>query len=172
MRPEDRIGLVGPNGAGKSTLIRAIVSGLQLEEERLLHVPQEISLDESQGLLDRFRSLPPDERGLALTVVNRLGTRPARLLDTDEPSPGEMRKLLIALGLVRRPHLVVLDEPTNHLDLPAIECLETALDECPCGLLLVSHDRAFLRRLGCRSWLVEVDGDGDSTLVGADPIGG
>lgn len=172
MCPDERIGLVGPNGAGKSSLIRTILSVLQLDEERLLHVPQEISLDESRSILDRFRSLPPDERGLALTVVNRLGTRPARLLETDAPSPGELRKLLIALGLVRRPHLVVLDEPTNHLDLPAIECLESALDESPCGLLLVSHDRVFLRRLGCRSWRVEVGADGDSTLEGADGTGG
>jgi ATPase subunit of ABC transporter with duplicated ATPase domains len=58
---------------------------------------------------------------------------------------------MLALGVSRRPHLIVMDEPTNHLDLPSIECLEEALDACVCGLLLVSHDLYFLRRL-CRTW--------------------
>jgi ATPase subunit of ABC transporter with duplicated ATPase domains len=48
-----------------------------------------------------------------------------------------------------------MDEPTNHLDLPSIECLEEALDDCPCGLLLVSHDGHFLERLTRREWRIE-----------------
>ena len=168
LRPDERVGLVGPNGAGKSTLLAAVLAHLELPDERLVYVPQEISLDESRSHLERLRALPPDQRGVALTVVSRLGTRPARLLETSAPSPGEVRKLLIALGLAQRPHLVVLDEPTNHLDLPAIECLEAALAESPCGLLLVSHDRVFLRRLGCREWRITVDAERHSELAGAD----
>ena len=45
-----------------------------------------------------------------------------------------------------------MDEPTNHLDLPSIECLEVALAKCPCGLLLVSHDRHFLQQLTQIHW--------------------
>jgi ATPase subunit of ABC transporter with duplicated ATPase domains len=52
-----------------------------------------------------------------------------------------------------------MDEPTNHMDLPSIECLEDALDDCPCGLLLVSHDRRFLERLTRRRWHVYPDGE-------------
>ena len=51
---------------------------------------------------------------------------------------------MLALGVVGEPYVVVMDEPTNHLDLPAIECLEAALAQTPCALLLVSHDRRFL----------------------------
>jgi ATPase subunit of ABC transporter with duplicated ATPase domains len=43
---------------------------------------------------------------------------------------------------------LVLDEPTNHLDLPAIEQLEQALESYDGTLLLVSHDRWFLDRVG------------------------
>jgi macrolide transport system ATP-binding/permease protein len=64
-----------------------------------------------------------------------------------EASPGELRKLLLALGIALQPHLIIMDEPTNHLDLPSNECLEEALSDCPCGLLLVSHDEQLLRRL-------------------------
>ena len=93
-----------------------------------------------------------------MTAVSRLGSRPHRLLESAEPSPGEIRKILLALGIARVPHLIVMDEPTNHLDLPSIECLEEALDGCPCGLLLVSHDERFLARLTTTRWRIASDG--------------
>jgi ATPase subunit of ABC transporter with duplicated ATPase domains len=87
------------------------------------------------------------------------------VLESGSPSPGEVRKLLLATGIARRPHLVVMDEPTNHLDLPSIECLEAALAECPCGLLLVSHDRRLLGRLTRVRWdLAPAGTAGDSEL--------
>ena len=65
---------------------------------------------------------------------------PEHLLRSAHPSPGEARKLRLALGLGRHCWLAVLDEPTNHLDLPAIERLEAALLDFPGALLLVTHD--------------------------------
>jgi ATPase subunit of ABC transporter with duplicated ATPase domains len=56
-----------------------------------------------------------------------------------------------------------MDEPTNHMDLPSIECLETALSDCPCGLLLVSHDRRFLHALTTIRWDIAAEGN-DSRL--------
>jgi len=56
------------------------------------------------------------------------------------------------MGIARVPHLIVLDEPTNHLDLPSVECLEEALAECRCALLLASHDERFLGRLTDMRW--------------------
>jgi len=87
-----------------------------------------------------------------MTVVSCLGSRPHRLLESVEPSPGEIRKILLATGIANVPHLIVMDEPTNHLDLPSIQCLEQALAGCPCGLLLVSHDRRFLNSLAHKRW--------------------
>jgi ATPase subunit of ABC transporter with duplicated ATPase domains len=52
------------------------------------------------------------------------------------------------------PHIIVMDEPTNHMDLPSIMCLEEALSECPCSLLLVGHDRRFLERLTGKEWSI------------------
>ena len=67
-----------------------------------------------------------------MTVVSRLGSRPQRPLESIVPSPGEIRKVLLAIGIAKVPHLTVMDEPTNHLDLPSIERLETALADFPC----------------------------------------
>src|SRR6185295_17990049 len=56
--------------------------------------------------------------------------------------------------LVSRPDLLLLDEPTNHLDLPTIEWLEEELASFAGGILMISHDRAFLRKLTSRLlWL-------------------
>jgi ATPase subunit of ABC transporter with duplicated ATPase domains len=156
MRPNDRVALTGSNGAGKSTLVRRIVEEVQakMPAERLVYVPQEIALDEAKEVHRAARRLARANLGRVMTVVSCLGSRPAQLLETEAPSPGELRKLLLALGIAREPYLIVMDEPTNHLDLPSIECVEDALEECPCALLLVSHDRRFLGRLTHREWRI------------------
>jgi ATPase subunit of ABC transporter with duplicated ATPase domains len=92
-----------------------------------------------------------------MTIISRLGSRPQRLLESVAPSPGETRKLLLALGMTRLPYLIVMDEPTNHMDLPSIECLEAALVNCPCALLLVSHDQRFLEKLTQIRWHLAVN---------------
>jgi ATPase subunit of ABC transporter with duplicated ATPase domains len=176
---KSRIALTGGNGLGKSTLVRHILPRLAVEPERLIHVPQEITAADSRALLEAVKRLPEAERGRVLTTVSRLGSRPGRLLESALPSPGEVRKLLLAQGIVRGPHLIVMDEPTNHLDLPGILCLENALAECPCALLLVSHDARFLERTTATEWHIRAGaggsggggggGGGDSVLEIAQP---
>jgi ATPase subunit of ABC transporter with duplicated ATPase domains len=165
MLPADRIALTGANGTGKSTLVRLILSTIDLPPERLTCLPQEIDLRSSCDIVAELRRQPCAMLGKIMTVVSRLGSRPARLLESDEPSPGELRKLLLSLGIARQPHLIIMDEPTNHLDLPSIECLEEALEDCPCGLLLVSHDEPFLRRLTRTRWHIAADPSGPHGLM-------
>ncbi len=162
--PADRVALTGANGSGKSTLVRELVGRVELAAERLVYLPQEVSVDTARALLEEIGAVDDTEMGRLLAVYNRLGSRPDRLLKSRLPSPGETRKLLLALGVAREPHLIVMDEPTNHLDLPAIEALENALDECPCALLLVSHDRRFLERLCTSEWHLVADGESQVKL--------
>lgn len=70
-------------------------------------------------------------------------------------SVGRRRRVLLARALVAAPDLLVLDEPTNHLDVEAIEALEDVLLRVRSGLLFVTHDRAFLRRLATRVWFLD-----------------
>lgn len=150
--PSDRIGITGANGAGKSTLIRAFLESLRLEKARVTYIPQEIGAEQSRQILAEIQRLPRQELGQIMTIISRLGSRPQRLLDSAEPSPGELRKLLLALGVLRLPHLIILDEPTNHMDLVSIQCLEEALADCPCALMLVSHDTYLLDKLTTIRW--------------------
>lgn len=160
-----RIALHGANGLGKSTLLRHLLARLTLPAEKVVTVPQEISAEDSRALLEAVKRLPNDERGRVMTTISRLGSRPARLLESALPSPGEVRKLLLAIGIVRGPHLIVMDEPTNHMDLPGILCLEEALADCPCAMLLVSHDETFLGKITETDWQLVPDAAGDTRLA-------
>jgi ATPase subunit of ABC transporter with duplicated ATPase domains len=150
--PTDRIGIVGQNGAGKSTLIRHLVKHKAIPENRLVYIPQEIDTDHAHQILYRIRQLSKTKQGELLSYVACLGSNAQRILETERPSPGELRKLKLALGMTRIPYLIVMDEPTNHLDLPSIKALEKALSVCNCALILVSHDLDFLKSLVTTFW--------------------
>ena len=159
IKPKDRISITGANGTGKSTLIRYIVDQINAPKKNITYIPQEIPLERSQEILNEALALPHEKLGHLMTIVSRLGSQPQRLLESTEPSPGEFRKLLLALGMTYEPHIIIMDEPTNHLDLPSIECLEHALSDCPCCLVLVSHDKYFLEKLTEIRWDVAQEGD-------------
>ena len=159
MTPPDRVALIGPNGGGKSTLVRHIVARLDLPAEKLVYLAQEIDRATAAEAISAVRSLPKERLGDVMSVISCLGSDPQRLMETDDPSPGEVRKLMLALGMARRPWLIIMDEPTNHLDLPSIECVESALGQCPSALLLVSHDLRFLQTLTRTRWEIAADED-------------
>lgn len=156
---QDRIAITGDNGLGKSTLIRHLLRQLRISEEHIVYVPQEIDLVRTRDIMAAVHQLSREQLGLVMSVVSGLGSRPERLLQHLDASPGELRKVVLALGVIRRPHLIIMDEPTNHLDLQAMECLEDALRDCPCGLLLVSHDLRFLSRITDTRWHLQQAGE-------------
>ncbi len=152
IQSEDRIALTGGNGTGKTTLLNYLRSELNCPEEKIIWIPQEITAEECSQRLIEAKELSRDELGHVMTIVRRLGSDPERLLSSAVPSPGESRKLLLALGLSKTPWLLIMDEPTNHMDLPSIECLEEALNDYTGALVLVSHDRVFLNNTTDIQW--------------------
>lgn len=150
-----RIWLRGRNGAGKTSLLHALIDGSALPDAKVLWLPQDQTDDEREQLVHIVNALDRDVRGRVLNVLAVLGVDPTRFLASQLPSPGEARKLTLALGLGQQAWCLVLDEPTNHLDLPSIERLEVALAAYPGALLLVSHDEQFARALTDQVWNVE-----------------
>ena len=72
-------------------------------------------------------------------------------------SGGEAAKAALAAILLARFDVFLLDEPTNNLDFAGLELLERFLDSLAAGVVLVSHDRAFLDRVVTR--VVEIEAE-------------
>lgn len=150
----DRVALVGRNGSGKSTLMK-VMAGL-VEPDRgqvVLGAGVHAGYMEQDPDLSGYRTLGEFARaGLPEAEEYRVEMAAEGLkFDPDRPvataSGGERRRAALARLLARAPELMLLDEPTNHLDIEAIGWLEDHLNQTRAAFVLISHDRAFLRRL-------------------------
>ena len=161
----DVVGLIGPNGAGKSTLLRALMGERELAAGALRTggsvVPAYYEQDLSQVPVDRslydiIGDLRPMwGRGAILGHLARFGfTDDAVQRNAATLSGGERARVALAMIMLARANLLLLDEPTNHLDVESIEALEDALERYDGTTILVSHDRALLRALVTRVWVL------------------
>jgi len=165
VRWADRIAIVGPNGAGKTTLLAALLGDVPLTTGDRWIGPSVVvgNLDQRrQRLLGdaTLLDLLPPSGGLRTADVRsqlaKFGLGASQLRQpTATLSPGERSRAILAEFALRGVNCLVLDEPTNQLDVPAIEELESALDQYPGTLLLVSHDRALLEHVEItRHWVI------------------
>ena len=154
----DKIGISGKNGVGKSTFIRHFMQMMDYEHDYLC-IAQEITDKQAEQLFEEVSNLESEMKGELFTLVQRLGSDAKALLNSSVPSPGEMRKLLIAQGLLKHPSLIILDEPTNYMDLESIQLLESSLKEYKGALLFITHDKTFLDNLSTKQWVFEKSED-------------
>jgi ATP-binding cassette subfamily F protein 3 len=161
----DVLGVLGRNGAGKSTLLKALLGEHPTDGGELRLgasiMPGYYRQDLSQVPLDRtlyevIEALRPKwERGQIQGHLGRFGfSGQGALRDADSLSGGERARLALAILMLSRANLLVLDEPTNHLDVESIEALEDAIEDYEGTVILVSHDRALLRALTTRIWIL------------------
>lgn len=155
VQPGDRICLVGRNGSGKSTLMKVIAGLIEIDDgERFVqpgvtvsYLPQDPVMPEGVNVHDYVHAglRHEDEYHRVDICLEAMKLDGAR--DTSTLSGGEGRRAAIARALVSEPDILLLDEPTNHLDLPTIEWLEEELQSFRGAMMMISHDRTFLRKL-------------------------
>jgi ATP-binding cassette subfamily F protein uup len=155
----DKLCLVGRNGSGKSTLLKVLTGEVDLDSgERFVQPGTRVARLAQQPDFAGFATIAEfvAADGAAdfevAAALDRVGLPGDRVTGT--LSGGEARRAALARTLVAEPDVLLLDEPTNHLDLPSIEALEQLLLEFRGALLVISHDRTFLKTLGRRTlWL-------------------
>ena len=167
IKRSEKVFLLGPNGCGKSTLLKILAGRIPQTEGCfeyghkivLGYYDQELEgLDESNTVLEEVWN---DNEKLTHTQIrNAL----AQFLFTGEDvyksvrvlSGGEKSRVALTKLMLSGANLLLLDEPTNHLDVNSREALEDALQSFDGTLLVVSHDRYFIRKLASR--VIEMTG--------------
>ncbi len=163
----DKVAVVGVNGAGKSTLLKIMAGATEPTNGscvvgpsvRIGYFSQSALdvLDPNKTIFDEVSDRIP---GATVGYVrNLLG---AFLFSNDDVnkkisvlSGGEKSRVVLATILATPVNFLILDEPTNHLDIRSREVLLEGIRNFEGTVILVSHDRHFLRSIASR--VFEID---------------
>ncbi len=155
---DSKIAFVGQNGQGKSTLAKIIVGDIKFGGRLKLGHNAQIAyfaqnqaeyLDGNKTVLDTMIDSANETNRSKVRDI--LGSFLFRGDEVDKYvkvlSGGERNRLALAKLLLQPLNVLVMDEPTNHLDIKSKNVLKEALNRFQGTLILVSHDRDFLKGL-------------------------
>jgi ATPase subunit of ABC transporter with duplicated ATPase domains len=168
---DDRIEIKGRNGAGKSTLIKSIIATIEEKEAIAKRFHGEIIIKNSVKLgvydqevnpalleLTLGEAIREIYYGLNMPFNDQMQSAILKqylfdpMLDykikVKDLSGGQKARLQLIKMMANKPNLLILDEPTNHLDLPSIEELENTLNDFAGGIIYISHDSYFRKKIG------------------------
>lgn len=173
----DRIAVVGVNGAGKSTLLK-IITGQTDATGGSCKIGPSIQFgyfsQNSLDVLDPKKTILQEVEGRVPNasmgfIKSLLGSFLFSGEEVEKKisvlSGGEKSRVLLACILSHPVNLLVLDEPTNHLDIKSREVLLNAIKTFPGTVMMVSHDRYFLKEITTKVFEIDknhltiIDGD-------------
>lgn len=172
IHPGERIGIAGKNGSGKSTLVSLAMAEPDQSSTAMKplsgtvtrHTRARIGLYSQHSVeeLNEVAATKPELTALSHLIETggpEMAEKDARGLlsglglagkvASDVPitllSGGQKVRLALAKLLWKPPQLLILDEVTTHLDSDAIQALVVALKDYDGAILVVTHDRFFMR---------------------------
>lgn len=161
----DKILITGENGSGKTTLLKMIMGEVLSDSGEIKHgtnlkigyLPQQEDFISEAKVKDEFIRHTKIEEGLSRRILNRFKLSAEDVnKKVKELSSGERSRLIIATIMAQKVNCLILDEPSNHLDLQALESLEYAVKNFEGTLILVSHDRYFIKQIKpLKSFVIE-----------------
>ena len=152
----EKVAIKGPNGSGKTTLLQIIMGQESAEGEvwispsaKIGYLTQEVfDLPLEQTPEQMFYRDTFEARGKVQNLMKHLGFNASQWREPIRSmSMGERIKCKLMTFILEEKDVLILDEPTNHLDLPSREQLEDTLAQYNGTLIVVSHDRYFLKKV-------------------------
>lgn len=154
----EKVGIIGGNGLGKSTFLRTLVRdikpmggefqyGLRVDTGYFEQQMAKINSDKTviDEFWDKYKTLKEVEVRNALGAF--LFTQEDVYKKVNMLSGGEKVRLVLCMILKTRPNFLILDEPTNHMDIVGKETLENMIKNFEGSVLVVSHDRYFIKKV-------------------------
>jgi len=161
LRKNEHLAVIGQNGMGKSTLLKILVGmippvsgsfeyGRNVEWgyfDQQQAVMKEADPEQTvlENFMDTYSSLKREEARSALGSFVFSGEEVEKKIG--QLSGGERVRLTLCKVFFTRPNLLILDEPTNHMDMIGKEVLEKMLSEFGGTVIVVSHDRYFIKQV-------------------------
>ena len=155
--------VVGQNGVGKSTLLKLIMGILtpingsieKTSKTSIGYYAQEHeTLDKDKTILENFFDLNMSERQIRSVLGRFLFFGDDVNKKIHVLSPGERSRAVLAKLSVCGNNLLILDEPTNHLDPETQDIIAEMLKNYKGTILMVSHNTAFVEKVGIERILV------------------
>lgn len=157
----ERINISGKNGSGKTTLIKLILEKikplqgkLNLADFNAVYIDQEYSLIKNDltvyEISQKYNSDLLEEHEIKIRLSRFLFGKDSWNKQCGTLSGGEKLRLILCCLMIRSqaPDLFILDEPTNNLDLRNIEILTSTIRNYRGTIIVVSHDKYFLKEIG------------------------
>jgi len=154
----EKVWIFGPNGAGKTTIIKLIM-GEEKADKGVIKLGEGIKvgyfaqkqtfLNDETKLLDQYLEDTSCDYGKSFGNLQKfLFTKDDLKKKIKNLSPGQKARFAFAIFAYNDYDFLILDEPTNHLDIETKEVIEESLSTFNGTMLLVSHDRYFVERVG------------------------